>query len=67
MTPLVILFAQYRNDDPSASGRDPALSVVSLLPLIYVAFAAGVALTKHRYVDEHPNPPRIAPHVVFRA
>ena len=50
MTPLVILFAQYRDDDSSASSRDPALSVVSLLPLIYVVFAAGVALTKHRYV-----------------
>jgi hypothetical protein len=50
MTPLVILFAQYRDDDSSASGRDPAVSLISLLPLIYVAFAAGVALTKHRYV-----------------
>jgi hypothetical protein len=47
---LVILFAQYRDDDPSASGRGPASSVVSLLPLVYVVFAAGVALTKHRYV-----------------
>jgi hypothetical protein len=43
-------FAQYRDDDSSASGRDPAFSVISLLPLIYVVFAAGVALTKHRYV-----------------
>lgn len=50
MTPLVIVFAQYRDDDSNAPGRDPALSVVSLLPLIYVVFAAGVALTKHRYV-----------------
>jgi hypothetical protein len=50
ITPLVVLFAQYRDEDSSASGHDPALSVVSLLPLIYVVFAAGVALTKHRYV-----------------
>jgi hypothetical protein len=50
VTPLVILFAQYRDNDSSASGRDPAVSLISLLPLIYVAFAAGVALTKHRYV-----------------
>ena len=50
MTPLVIFFAQYRDDDSNAPGRDPALSVVSLLPLIYVVFAAGAALTKHRYV-----------------
>lgn len=50
ITPLIILFAQYRNDDSSASGHDPASSVLSLLPLIYVVFAAGVALTKHRYV-----------------
>jgi hypothetical protein len=50
MTPLVIFFAHYRDDDSNAPGRDSALSVVSLLPLIYVVFAAGVALTKHRYV-----------------
>ena len=50
MTPLVVLFAQYWGDDSNVSGRDPAFSVVSLLPLIYVVFAAGVALTKHRYV-----------------
>jgi hypothetical protein len=47
MTPVVIVFAQYRDNDLGASGRDPA---VSLLPLIYVVLAAGVALTKHRYV-----------------
>jgi hypothetical protein len=50
MTPLIILFTQYRDDDSSPSSRGPTLSVVSLLPLIYVALAAGVALTKHRYV-----------------
>jgi hypothetical protein len=50
VTPSVVLFAQYRDDDSSTSSRDPASSVVSLLPLIYVVFAAGVALTKHRYV-----------------
>ncbi|WP_426440310.1 hypothetical protein [Bradyrhizobium genosp. P] len=46
----MILFAQYRDDNAIASGRDPALSVISLLPLIYVVLAAGIALTKHRYV-----------------
>lgn len=50
ITPLMILFAQYRDDASSASGRDPGSSVISLLPLIYVVFAAGVALTKHRCV-----------------
>jgi hypothetical protein len=50
MTPLVIFFAQYQVDDSNAPGRDPALSVVSLLPLIYVVLAAAVALTEHRYV-----------------
>jgi hypothetical protein len=50
ITPLVLLFAQYWDNDPSASGRDPASSVITLLPLIYVTFAAGVALTKHRYL-----------------
>src|SRR5882757_6269206 len=49
-TPLVLLFAQYRDDNTIASGRAPALSVISLLPLIYVVLAAGIALTKHRYV-----------------
>jgi hypothetical protein len=50
MTPLIFLFAQYRDDGSSTSSRAPMLSVVSLLPLIYVVLAAGVALTKHRYV-----------------
>jgi hypothetical protein len=50
ITPLMILFAQYRDDDPSAPSRDTASSVITLLPLIYVMFAAGVALTKHRYL-----------------
>ena len=50
MTPLVILFAQYRDDDPDTSSRDPTLSLISLLPLIYVVLAAGVALTRHRYI-----------------
>lgn len=48
MTPLVILFAPSWDDDSRTSGRDPTSSVASLLPLIYVVLAAGVALTKHR-------------------
>jgi hypothetical protein len=47
ITPLVIFFAQYRDDKLSASGLDP---VFSLLQLTHVLFAAGVALTEHRYV-----------------
>jgi len=41
--------------------------LISLLPLIYVVFAAGVALTNHRYVtiDDYANPLRFAPHVAF--
>ena len=50
ITPLLIFLAQYWDEDSSASGRDPASSVISLLPMIYVVIAAGVALTKHRYV-----------------
>lgn len=50
VTPLVIFFTQYRRDDFGTSSRDPTLAVISLLPLIYVVLAAGVALTKHRYV-----------------
>jgi hypothetical protein len=49
VTPLMILFAQYRDNDGSAAG-DPASSIITLLPLIYVMFATGVALTKHRYL-----------------
>jgi hypothetical protein len=64
MTPLVIFFAQYRDDDSNAPGRDPALSVVSLLPLIYVVFAAGVALTKHRYVKLTTTRIRHASHLM---
>jgi hypothetical protein len=50
VTPLAIFFAQYLDDYSSTSGRDPAQSLISLMPLIYVAIAAGVALTKHRYL-----------------
>jgi hypothetical protein len=50
ITPLAILFAKYQDHYSSASGRDQASSVIALLPLIYVLIAAGVALTKHRYV-----------------
>ena len=64
MTPLVILFAQYQDDDANASGRDPAFSVVSLLPFIYVVFAAGVALTKHRYLTLTTTRIRHASHLM---
>ena len=64
MTPLVILFAQYRDDDPGASGPDPAVSLISFLPLIYVVFAAGVALTKHRYVTLTTTRIRHASHLM---
>ena len=64
MTPLVILFAQYRNDDSGASGLDPAVSLISLLPLIYVVLAAGVALTKHRYVTLTTTRIRHASHLM---
>jgi hypothetical protein len=64
ITPLVVLFAQYWDDDSSASGHDPALSVVSLLPLIYVVFAAGVALTKDRYVTLTSTRIRHASHLM---
>jgi hypothetical protein len=33
MTPLVILFAQYRDHDSGASG-DPTVSLIASLPLI---------------------------------
>lgn len=49
ITPFVILLAQSYDDGSSASG-DQVSSVISLLPVSYVIFAAGVALTKHRYV-----------------
>jgi len=47
---MVMVFAQYRDHDPGASGRSPAAMLIAFLPLIYVTLAAGVALTKHRYV-----------------
>src|SRR5580765_4269435 len=50
MTPMVMVFAQYPDHDPGASGRSPAAMLIAFLPLIYVTLAAGVALTKHRYV-----------------
>jgi len=54
MTPPVVLFAQSRDDDSSTFGRATALSAVSLLPLIYVVFATGVALAKPRYQTRTP-------------
>jgi hypothetical protein len=50
ITLLVILFAEYRDNNFSTPNPDPPFSVVSLLQLTYLACAAGVALTKHRYV-----------------
>ena len=63
MTPLVILFAQYRDHDSGASG-DPAVSLIASLPLIYVVLAAGVALTKHRYVTLTTTRIRHASHLM---
>ena len=50
MTPVVVLFIQVPDNASGASNPDRAFSVVSLLQLIYVVIAAGVALTTHRYV-----------------
>src|SRR3569832_291134 len=50
ITPIVILFEQYRDNNFGAHNPDPSFSVVSLLQLTYLACAAGVAMTKHRYV-----------------
>lgn len=50
ITPLALLLAHYGDNDLSASDRNSGSPVISLLPLIYVVFAAGVALTKHRYL-----------------
>jgi hypothetical protein len=63
MTPLVILFAQYRDHDSGASG-DPAVSLIASLPLIDVVLAAGVALTKHRYVTLTTTRIRHASHLM---
>ena len=48
VTPVVMIFAQFRDHDPGESGRNPAVALVAFLPLIYLTLAAGVALTKHR-------------------
>jgi hypothetical protein len=59
-----MLFAQYRDNGAGASSSDPTFSMVSLLPLIYVVFAAGVALTKHRYVKLTTTRIRHASHLM---
>lgn len=56
ITPLVLLFAQYRDNDSSASDRDLTSSMMSLLPLFYVVLAARVALTRHRYYPSWDGP-----------
>ena len=63
ITPLVILFAQYRDHDSGASG-DLAVSLIAHLPLIYVVLAAGVALTKHRYLTLTTTRIRHASHLM---
>lgn len=50
ITPLVLLFAQHQETDPSVHTPNSPLSLVSLLQLSYLACATGVALTRHRYV-----------------
>ena len=50
VTPLVMAFAQFRDHDPGEAGHNPEVSLIAFLPLIDVTLAAGVALTKHRYV-----------------
>jgi len=64
MTPMVMVFAQYRDHDPGASGRSPAAMLIASLPLIYVTLAAGVALTKHRYVTLTTTRIRHASHLM---
>jgi hypothetical protein len=64
ITSLAIFFAQHLDHDSGVSGRDPAVSFIGLLPLIYVVFAAGVALTKHRYVTLTTTRIRYASHLM---
>ena len=69
MTPMVMVFAQYRDHDPGASGRSPAAMLIAFLPLIYATLAAWPGLYKAPLcdVDDCANSPRIPPHVVFRS
>jgi hypothetical protein len=50
ITSVVILLAEYRENEFSLHAPDLPFSAVSFLQLTYLAFAAGVALTKNRYV-----------------
>jgi hypothetical protein len=50
VTPVVMAFAQFRDHDRGESGHNAEVSLIAFLPLIYVTLAAGLALTKHRYV-----------------
>ncbi|WP_454628082.1 hypothetical protein [Bradyrhizobium cenepequi] len=50
VTPVVVSWAEDPDNASGASDPGRAFSVVSLLQLIYVVLASGLALTKHRYV-----------------
>jgi len=50
VTPLVIAYAPDAENGPGSSDPGQAIPVVASLRLIYLALAAGIALTKHRYV-----------------
>jgi hypothetical protein len=53
LTPLVILYTESRADGLSLPNADPmALHPNSLLRLMYLLIAAGLALTRHRFVDQ---------------
>jgi len=52
LSPLVILYLQHQIEDLKVPNPDTmTLNTTSLLRLVYLAIAIGLASTKHRFVD----------------
>ena len=52
LSPLVILYGQHQIEELKIPSSDTmTLDAASLLPLVYLVIAVGLASTKHRFVD----------------
>ena len=51
LTPIVITFAQSRLDEQASHADPTSLNVTSLLQMIYLLIALGLAFTHNRFVD----------------
>ena len=55
LTPIVITFAQSRLDEQASHADPTSLNVTSLLQMIYLLIALGLAFTHNRFVIRRPH------------